>query len=95
MSRPVSMHQDLSRAVYVHQDFYPVTTKEHSRKTTHPCGATGISACEVLVPKNLLIQYSSAYSKTPGSSLSLPRVRDEKWESSGCERGELASPTLS
>lgn len=38
-------------------------------KTTHPCGATGIAACEILVPKNLLPEYASVYSKILGSKL--------------------------
>ncbi|KAK2046779.1 glyoxalase-like protein [Colletotrichum somersetense] len=36
-------------------------------KTTHPCGATGIAACEVLVPKQLLTEYARVYSKILGS----------------------------
>ncbi|KAK5169658.1 uncharacterized protein LTR77_005635 [Saxophila tyrrhenica] len=37
------------------------------KKTTHPCGATGIAACEVLVPGDLLAEYASLYSKIIGS----------------------------
>ncbi|CAI6341866.1 unnamed protein product [Periconia digitata] len=35
-------------------------------KTTHPCGATGIAACEILVPKHLLAEYTLVYSKILG-----------------------------
>jgi hypothetical protein len=36
-------------------------------KTTHPCGATGIAACEILVPQNRLAEYVTLYSKILGS----------------------------
>lgn len=36
-------------------------------KTTHPCGATGIAACEILVPKDLQAEYASVYAKILGS----------------------------
>ncbi|KAI4688592.1 uncharacterized protein J4E84_004522 [Alternaria hordeiaustralica] len=39
------------------------------KKTTHPCGATGIAACEILVPKHLQREYVSVYSKILGSDL--------------------------
>ncbi|OAL53590.1 glyoxalase-like protein [Pyrenochaeta sp. DS3sAY3a] len=39
------------------------------KKTTHPCGATGIAACEILVPKHLQSEYASVYSKILGSDL--------------------------
>ena len=39
-------------------------------KTNHPCGATGIAACEILLPKNLLNEYAGVYSKILGSDLS-------------------------
>jgi hypothetical protein len=32
-------------------------------KTTHPCGATGIAACEILVPQDRLTDYVTLYSK--------------------------------
>ncbi|KAJ3494041.1 hypothetical protein NLG97_g4339 [Lecanicillium saksenae] len=38
-------------------------------KTTHPCGATGIAACEILVPKYLLTEYAATYGKVLGSNL--------------------------
>jgi hypothetical protein len=37
-------------------------------KTTHPCGATGIAACEILVPSELLSEYATLYSKILGSN---------------------------
>ncbi|KAI0870152.1 glyoxalase-like protein [Hypoxylon argillaceum] len=37
------------------------------KKTTHPCGATGIAACEILVPKHLQTEYALVYSKVLGS----------------------------
>ncbi|KAJ0352832.1 hypothetical protein KNSL1_002412 [Colletotrichum chrysophilum] len=40
---------------------------EDEKKTTHPCGATGIAACEILVPKHLLTEYARVYSKILGS----------------------------
>ncbi|KAE9378271.1 hypothetical protein N431DRAFT_435429 [Stipitochalara longipes BDJ] len=43
-------------------------------KTTHPCGATGIDACEILVPQDLLAEYMTLYSKTLGSK---PMVNPE------------------
>jgi len=39
------------------------------KKTTHPCGATGIAACDVLVPKHLVTEYAQVYSKILGSEL--------------------------
>lgn len=36
-------------------------------KTAHPCGATGIAACEVLVPQDRLAEYVTLYSKILGS----------------------------
>jgi len=36
-------------------------------KTTHPCGATGIASCDILVPKHLLTEYGTVYSKILGS----------------------------
>lgn len=39
------------------------------KKTTHPCGAVGIAACEILVPKHLHAEYASVYSKILGSSI--------------------------
>ncbi|KAM0187305.1 hypothetical protein ACHAPI_011218 [Fusarium lateritium] len=38
-------------------------------KTTHPCGATGIAACEILVPKYLQTEYGRVYSKILGSDM--------------------------
>ena len=38
-------------------------------KTTHPCGAIGIAACEILVPKHLQTEYARVYSKILGSKL--------------------------
>lgn len=40
---------------------------EDERKTTHPCGATGIAACEILAPEHLLAEYAGVYSKILGS----------------------------
>ncbi|KAK0632660.1 glyoxalase-like protein [Immersiella caudata] len=37
------------------------------KKTTHPCGAIGIAACEILVPKHLLTEYVHVYCKILGS----------------------------
>lgn len=42
---------------------------EDEKKTTHPCGATGIAACEILVPKHLQTEYAHIYSKILGSKL--------------------------
>ncbi|OJJ03882.1 hypothetical protein ASPVEDRAFT_85305 [Aspergillus versicolor CBS 583.65] len=39
------------------------------QKTTHPCGAIGIAACEILVPARLLTEYARVYSKILGSEL--------------------------
>lgn len=39
------------------------------KKTTHPCGATGIAACEILVPKHLQAEYARVYSKILGSEI--------------------------
>ncbi|PVH87674.1 glyoxalase-like protein [Cadophora sp. DSE1049] len=36
-------------------------------KTTHPCGATGIAGCVILVPHDLLAEYVTVYSKLLGS----------------------------
>ncbi|KAH7346470.1 glyoxalase-like protein [Rhexocercosporidium sp. MPI-PUGE-AT-0058] len=36
-------------------------------KTTHPCGATGIAGCEILVPSDLLSEYVTVYSKILGA----------------------------
>jgi hypothetical protein len=38
-------------------------------KTTHPCGATGIAACEILVPQDRLAEYVTLYSKILGSKI--------------------------
>ncbi|EJP61947.1 glyoxalase-like protein [Beauveria bassiana ARSEF 2860] len=38
-------------------------------KTTHPCGATGIAACEILVPSHLRAEYAAVYAKVLGSKL--------------------------
>jgi hypothetical protein len=35
-------------------------------KTTHPCGTIGIAACEILVPSDLLSEYTTLYSKILG-----------------------------
>ncbi|RDW60549.1 hypothetical protein BP6252_11932 [Coleophoma cylindrospora] len=35
-------------------------------KTTHPCGAIGIAACEILVPQDRLAEYLTLYSKILG-----------------------------
>lgn len=40
---------------------------QDEKKTTHPCGAIGIAACEILVPKHLQAEYASVYSKILGS----------------------------
>ncbi|KAJ1330835.1 VOC family protein [Microdochium nivale] len=40
---------------------------QNPEKTTHPCGATGIASCDILVPKHLLAEYTSVYSKVLGS----------------------------
>lgn len=40
---------------------------QDERKTTHPCGATGIAACEILVPKHLQREYATVYGKILGS----------------------------
>lgn len=37
------------------------------QKTTHPCGAIGIAACEILVPAHLLTHYARVYSQILGS----------------------------
>ena len=42
---------------------------EDVKKTTHPCGAIGIAACEILVPKHLQTEYARVYSKILGSKL--------------------------
>lgn len=42
---------------------------EDEKKTTHPCGAIGIAACEILVPKHLQTEYARVYSKILGSKL--------------------------
>lgn len=39
------------------------------QKTTHPSGAVGIAACEILVPAHLLTEYARVYSKILGSGL--------------------------
>ncbi|KAG7293954.1 hypothetical protein NEMBOFW57_004015 [Staphylotrichum longicolle] len=39
------------------------------KKTRHPCGAVGIAACEILVPKHLHAEYASVYCKILGSSI--------------------------
>ncbi|KAM3481565.1 hypothetical protein MY8738_004402 [Beauveria namnaoensis] len=44
------------------------TTHEED-KTTHPCGATGIAACEILVPSHLRAEYAAVYAKVLGSKL--------------------------
>ena len=36
-------------------------------KATHPCGATGISAVKILVPRGLIHHYTTLYSKVIGS----------------------------
>lgn len=41
---------------------------DDEKKTTHPCGATGIAACEILVPKDLQSEYALVYSKILGSN---------------------------
>ncbi|RDW91715.1 hypothetical protein BP5796_02880 [Coleophoma crateriformis] len=35
-------------------------------RTTHPCGAIGIAACEILVPQDQLAEYVTLYSKILG-----------------------------
>lgn len=40
---------------------------EDETKTTHPCGAIGIAACKVLVPKHLQNEYAHVYSRVLGS----------------------------
>ncbi|KAI0108708.1 glyoxalase-like protein [Nemania sp. FL0031] len=47
-------------------DRVPSKDKE---KTAHPCGAVGIAACEILVPKHLQTEYACVYSKILGSKL--------------------------
>ena len=40
-------------------------------KTTHPCSATGIATCEILVPESLLADYVTLYSKILGSKFEI------------------------
>jgi len=50
-------------------------------KTTHPCGATGISAVEVLVPETLFTEYLTLYAKVLGSE------PDKSWDGDGGRSG--------
>jgi hypothetical protein len=49
------------------------------QKTTHPCGAIGIAACEILVPAHLLTEYARVYSKILGSEL---KPAADAWQNS-------------
>lgn len=40
-------------------------------KTTHPCGATGIAACEILVPEEQFSEYTTLYSNILGSKVEI------------------------
>jgi hypothetical protein len=50
----------------VTQRTFRVASNDKS-KTTHPCSATGIAECEILVPQNWLAEYITLYSKILGS----------------------------
>jgi Glyoxalase-like domain len=65
---------------------YDVTSRdvrvpfEDKEKTTHPCGATGVAAVEILVPKAQMDAYVKLYSSILGSS---PKVVDEDDKENG------------
>jgi hypothetical protein len=47
------------------------------KNTTHPCGAIGIAACEILVPEHLQTEYAQVYSKILGSKIE-PTAAEQK-----------------
>jgi hypothetical protein len=65
---------------------YDVTSRdvrvpyEDKEKTTHPCGATGVAAVEILVPKAKMDAYVKLYSSILGSS---PKVVGEDDKENG------------
>lgn len=65
---------------------YDVTSRdvrvpfEDKEKTTHPCGATGVAAVEILIPKAKMEAYVKLYSSILGSS---PKVVGEDDEENG------------
>ncbi|KAI0817334.1 glyoxalase-like protein [Xylaria sp. FL0064] len=58
-----------------------VPYQDEEKTTTHPCGAVGIAACEILVPKHLTAEYAQVYSKILGSRLEDPAAAAEQQNS--------------
>jgi hypothetical protein len=67
---------------------------EDQKKTTHPCGATGIAACEILVPKHLQTEYARVYSKIMGSKLEPIVGQDSYTLDIGVPRGSARSAVV-
>ncbi|CCT76194.1 uncharacterized protein FFUJ_14173 [Fusarium fujikuroi IMI 58289] len=63
-------------------------------KTTHPCGATGIAACEILVPKDLQTEYAVVYSKILGSELKATGEKNSHTLDLGVPQGPTRSAVI-
>ncbi|KAK0723575.1 glyoxalase-like protein [Lasiosphaeria miniovina] len=61
------------------------------KKTTHPCGAVGIAACEILVPKHLHAEYARVYSKILGSSIQFAARQNSHILNIGVPEGPIRS----
>lgn len=61
------------------------------KMTTHPCGATGIAACEILVPEQLQAEYARVYSKILGSEIETGAERNAAVFDVGVPQGSARS----
>ncbi|CAD6582744.1 MAG: hypothetical protein ASARMPREDX12_001020 [Alectoria sarmentosa] len=76
-SRPVSSNSlNLTDFPFLCHDVTPRTVRvpfDHNERTTHPCGAVGISIVEVMVPKSRFDTFAELYGSILGAS---PRITD-------------------
>ncbi|KAI1737401.1 glyoxalase-like protein [Xylaria scruposa] len=78
-------------------DVTPRTDRVPSRdegKTTHPCGAVGIAACEILVPEYLEAEYARVYSKILGSRLEPAAAQNSHILDIGVPQGSTRSKVV-
>ena len=69
-------------------------SSEDEKNTTHPCGAIGIAACEILVPKHLQTEYARVYSKILGSKLEHVAGQDSHTLDIGVPQGSARSTVV-
>jgi len=67
---------------------------QDEEKTAHPCGAIGIAACEILVPKNLHAEYVRVYSKILGSELESEAGQNSHTLDIGVPKGSARSTVV-